>query len=97
MLVVASHLLSDELARRGINVTPAAGDGQASDAALALAPMLGIPVTLLWTALNFGVFSIVQWSYRTDFRAMIHGKPPTELPADVESSGDARVPGTETQ
>lgn len=74
MLVVASHLLSNALVRRGIAAAAVVGESDASDAGLALAPMLGVPVTMLWTVINFGCFSIIQWSYRTDFRSMLRWK-----------------------
>jgi hypothetical protein len=84
MLVVASHVVSDALVRRGIDASVVVGESEASDAGLALAPMLGVPVTLLWTAINFGVFSIIQWSYRTDFLSMLRRNTKADHSAEKE-------------
>lgn len=69
MLVVASHVVKDALERQNINAGSVFGEGEGSDAGLALAPLLGVPVTIVWTAINFIAFSLIEWCYRTDFRS----------------------------
>lgn len=73
LLLVGAQVVSDALTRRDIDATVVFGDGNGSDAGLALAPVLGIPVTLVWTAINFMAFSVIEWSYRTDFRSFLFG------------------------
>ncbi|MGB0596546.1 MAG: hypothetical protein ACPGLY_07655 [Rubripirellula sp.] len=73
MLIVASHVVKDSFERQNIDVGVVFGEVEASDAGLALAPLLGIPVTMAWTAINFIAFSVIEWCYRTDFRSVFGG------------------------
>ena len=95
MLIVASHLISDALARQDIDATLVFGEGEASDAGLASAPMLGIPVTFVWTAINFIVFSVIEWSYRTDFRSIFRRNTQAEHAVELDPS-DMIAPDTGT-
>lgn len=61
MLVVASQLVNDAFARQDIDASLVFGQGDASDAGLALAPVVGIPVSFVWNAVNFAAFGIVLY------------------------------------
>ena len=86
MLVVASRVVNDALARQNIDASAVFGEGESSDAALALAPMLGIPVTLFWTAVNFIAFSVIEWCFRTDFRSILGGNVQADHAVELEPS-----------
>jgi hypothetical protein len=80
MLVVACHLVHDALSRRGIDADIVIGESEVSDAGLALAPLLGIPLTLAWTAISFFILFIIDWSYRTDFRSLFRRNDQADRP-----------------
>ena len=84
MLVVASHVVKDALERQNINAGSVFGEGEGSDAGLALAPLLGVPVTIVWTAINFIAFSLIEWCYRTDFRSAFGEKNHPRQIAETE-------------
>lgn len=86
MLVVFSQVVSDALARQNVDASVVFGEGEASDAGLALAPLLGIPVTIFWTAINFIALSVVEWCFRTDFRSMFSRDAPSEHAVEIEPS-----------
>ncbi len=86
MLVVASHAVKDAFERQNVDVGVVFGEGEASDAGLALAPLLGIPVTIVWTAINFIAFSVIEWCYRTDFRSAFLEKNHPRQIAENEST-----------
>ncbi|MDA9856568.1 hypothetical protein N9D23_00480 [Rubripirellula sp.] len=86
MLVVASHAVKDAFERQNVDVGVVFGEGEASDAGLALAPLLGIPVTIVWTAINFIAFSVIEWCYRTDFRSAFGEKNRPRQIAENEST-----------
>ena len=86
MLVVASHAVKDAFERQNVDVGVVFGEGEASDAGLALAPLLGIPVTIVWTAINFIAFSVIEWCYRTDFRSAFREKNRPRQIAENEST-----------
>ncbi|MCA9081002.1 MAG: hypothetical protein KDA58_10620 [Planctomycetaceae bacterium] len=67
LLIVGGQVISDALTRNGIDPAPVLGEGRGSDAGIALAPILGIPITMAWTALNFALFAGLEWAYRTLF------------------------------
>lgn len=67
MLVAASHILKDAFARRGIDASLVFGQGDASDAGLALAPVLGIPVAVVWNSVNFAAFGLITFCVRLVF------------------------------
>ncbi len=64
MLVVGSQLVNDAFARRDIDASGVFGEGHSSDAGLALAPVLGVPVTIVWTAVNFAAFAAIAFCVR---------------------------------
>jgi hypothetical protein len=84
MLVVASHVVSDALTRQNVDASVVFGEGEASDAGLALAPLLGIPVTIFWTAVNFIALSVIEWCFRTDFRSIFGRNAQAELAVELE-------------
>ena len=64
LLVVVSQLVNDAFARHDVDASGVFGDGDSSDAGLALAPVLGIPVSLVWTAVNFAAFAAIAFCVR---------------------------------
>ena len=64
MLVVGSVLVNDAFGRRDFDASALIGEGQSSDAGLALAPVLGVPVTLVWTAMNLAAFGAIVYCVR---------------------------------
>ena len=54
-----------------------------SDTGRALAPVMGFPISVVWTAMAFTVIAVVDWTYRTDFRSFMRRT------AEGEDDGDA--------
>lgn len=86
MLIVACHGMKDALTRQDIDANAVFGEGEASDAGLALAPLLGIPVTFVWTTINFVALSVIGWCFRTDFRSILQRNAQAEHAVELESS-----------
>ncbi|MGI9472003.1 MAG: hypothetical protein ACR2NZ_10745 [Rubripirellula sp.] len=78
MLVVGSQLVNDAFARLDINASGVFGEGHSSDAGLALAPVLGVPVTLVWTAVNFAAFAAIAFCVRMIFPTNTQGAKAAE-------------------
>ncbi len=78
MLVFVSQVAQDAFERQSIDAGAVFGEGEGSDAGLALAPVLGVPVTIVWTAINFIAFTAIEWCYRTDFLSAFGRKTPPQ-------------------
>jgi hypothetical protein len=57
-----------------------------SDTGRALAPITGFPITFVWTAINFIVLAVIDWSFRTDFRSLLSSNSQSEHAVRPESS-----------
>ncbi len=76
--------------RNGESHTPEAQRAMkdwASDTGRTFAPFLGIPITLVWTTINFAALSLVEWSFRTDYRSLFSRRA-TSVGANEPQSSD---------
>ena len=78
----------EQFERNGQGETPEARQARqewASDTGRTFAPILGLPLTVIWTTMNFVVFWFVGWSFRTNFHSVFN-RTESSLPAEATES-----------